>query len=339
MEIRDALRRLIAGQNLERAEMRAVMQAIMTGEASDSQIAGFLVALRMKGETVEEIAGAAEVMRALATPVETTCTDLVDIVGTGGDSAGSFNISTASAFVVAAGGGRVAKHGNRSVSSSSGSADVLEALGINIDLSPEQIARCIEQVGVGFMFAPRHHLAMRNAITPRRELAVRTVFNLLGPLTNPAGARRMLLGVFAPEYLRPIAEVTAAIGCEHVLVVHADDGLDEISISAPTRVAEMKEGRVTEYRLEPEAFGLARAPRAAIQVPDPAASAAMIRVVLDGQPGAARDIVRLNAGAALYAAGRAASVAEGVELAGASIDRGEPAARLAALAELTQGFA
>jgi len=339
MEIRDALRRLIAGQNLERAEMRAVMQAIMTGEASDSQIAGFLVALRMKGETVEEIAGAAEVMRALATPVETDCADLVDIVGTGGDSAGSFNISTASAFVVAAGGGRVAKHGNRSVSSSSGSADVLEALGINIDLSPEQIARCIEQVGVGFMFAPRHHLAMRNAITPRRELAVRTVFNLLGPLTNPAGARRMLLGVFAPEYLRPIAEVTAAIGCEHVLVVHADDGLDEISISAPTRVAEMKEGRVTEYRLEPEAFGLARAPRAAIQVPDPAASAAMIRAVLDGQPGAARDIVRLNAGAALYAAGRAASVAEGVELAGASIDRGEPAARLAALAELTQGFA
>ncbi len=338
MDVREAIRLLIDGQGLGRADMRAVMHQIMTGEASESQIAGFLVALRIKGETVDEIAGAAEVMRALATPVSTALDDLVDIVGTGGDSAGSFNISTASAFVVAAGGGHVAKHGNRSVSSKSGSADVLEALGINIDIEPGQIARCIEEVGVGFMFAPRHHAAMRNAIVPRRELAVRTVFNLLGPLTNPAGAGRMLLGVFDAAWLRSIAEVCAALGCEHVLVVHSDDGMDEISISAATQVAEMRGGQVTEYRLAPEDFGLARADKAAICVADSHESAAVIGRIFAGERGAPRDIVQLNAGAALYAAGRATSLAEGVAAAGRIIDSGEPARRIAALATLTKGF-
>ena len=304
MDVREAIRRLIDGEDIARADMRAVMQLIMTGEASESQIAGFLVALRIKGETVDEIAGAAEVMRALATPVETARDDLVDIVGTGGDSAGSFNISTASAFVVAAGGGHVAKHGNRSVSSKSGSADVLEALGINIDLDPAQIARCIEEVGVGFMFAPRHHSAMRNAIVPRRELAVRTVFNLLGPLTNPAGARRMLLGVFSADWVRPIAEVSAAIGGEHVLVVHSLDGMDEISISAPTQVAEMRAGEVREYRVEPEEFGLQRAAKAAICVADNTESASVISRIFAGERGAPRDIVQLNAGASSTAANR-----------------------------------
>lgn len=340
MELREAIGRCIDHQDLTAEDMAGVMRTIMTGGATPAQIAGFLVALRMKGETVPEIAAAAAVMRELATGVDIAGLDYpVDIVGTGGDASGTFNVSTASMFVAAAAGCHVAKHGNRSVSSKSGAADVLEAAGVRLDLSPEQVARCVREVGVGFMFAPGHHSAMKHAIGPRRELGVRTLFNVLGPLTNPAGVPNQVLGVFSGSLLQPLAEVLQRLGSRHVLVVHAQDGLDEISIGAETDVAELKDGVIRSYRLEPETFGLARAPLDAIRVKDPSESLAMVRGVLANQPGPARDIVQLNAGAAIYAAGRADSIEDGLAKADAAISSGEALRRLQQLVALTAAIA
>jgi anthranilate phosphoribosyltransferase len=340
MELREAIGRCIDHQDLTAEDMAGVMRTIMTGGATPAQIAGFLVALRMKGETVPEIAAAAAVMRELATGVDIAGLDYpVDIVGTGGDASGTFNVSTASMFVAAAAGCHVAKHGNRSVSSKSGAADVLEAAGVRLDLNPEQVARCVREVGVGFMFAPGHHSAMKHAIGPRRELGVRTLFNVLGPLTNPAGVPNQVLGVFSGSLLQPLAEVLQRLGSRHVLVVHAQDGLDEISIGAETDVAELKDGVIRSYRLEPETFGLVRAPLDAIRVKDPSESLAMVRGVLANQPGPARDIVQLNAGAAIYAAGRADSIEDGLAKADAAISSGEALRRLQQLVALTAAIA
>ena len=340
IDIKQAIARVIDGQHLDGPEMTACMQCIMTGGATPAQIAGFLVALRLKGETVPEIAAAAAVMRALATGVDIG--DLpyaVDIVGTGGDGASTFNISTASMFVAAAAGCHVAKHGNRSVSSKSGSADVLEAAGVKLGLTPEQVAQCVREVGVGFMFAPAHHGAMKHAIGPRRELGVRTLFNVLGPLTNPAGVRRQVLGVFAESLLEPLAEVLATLGAERVLVVHAADGLDEISIAAPTHIAELTDGEVRRRQITPADFGLKESSLDAIRVENPEQSLALLRAALAGEPGPALDIVLLNAGAAIYAAGRADSHADGIEAARAAIAAGAAQERLERLVQLTAGFA
>jgi len=289
----------------------------------------------MKGETVEEVAAAAGVMRDLSTRVEVDKQHLVDTCGTGGDASGTFNISTASAFVVAAAGGRVAKHGNRSVSSQSGSADVLEAAGVNLELSPKQVAACVNEVGVGFMFAPLHHSAMKHAIGPRREMGVRTIFNVLGPLTNPAGAPNQVLGVFSEDWVEPLAQVLKQLGSDHVLVVHADDGLDEVSIAAPTQVAELRDGKVTAYTVKPEDFGMKRAELKAIRAQDATDSLRIIHAVLANQEGPAKDIVCLNAGAAIYAAGLAGSFAEGVGRAQEVIASGEAAEKLEQLVAAT----
>lgn len=336
MTIQEAIAALIERQDLEPEAMVSVMQAVMTGQATPAQIGGLLVALRMKGETADEIVAAATVMRNLATRVDVATEGLVDTCGTGGDASGTFNISTAAALVAAAAGARVAKHGNRSVSSRSGSADVLEALGVKLGIAPEGVAACIDRVGVGFLFAPAHHGAMRHAIGPRRELGVRTIFNVLGPLTNPAGAPNQVLGVFAAHWVRPLAEALQKLGSRHVLVVHAEDGLDEISISAPTRVAELRDGAIREFTLVPEDLGLKRAPLDSIRVDGIEASAAMIRSMLAGEPGPARDIVLLNAGAALYVSGRTASHAEGVVEAARAIDSGAAGERLRQLVDVTR---
>ncbi len=338
MDLSQAIARVIERRDLSVEEMTEVMRAIMTGGATPAQIGGFLIGLRMKGETVVEIAAAAAVMRELAARVEVAGEHLVDTCGTGGDASGSFNISTAAAFVAAAAGARVAKHGNRSISSKSGSADVLEAAGVRLDLSPEQVVRCIEEVGVGFMFAPAHHSAMKHAVGPRREMGVRTLFNVLGPLTNPAGAPNQVLGVFSAELLEPLANVLQRLGSEHVLVVHAKDGLDEISIGAPSEVAELKDGIVRRFSVQPEDFGLRRTPITELRVDGAEQSLAMIRSVLEDHPGPARDIVCLNAGAAVYAAGLAESLAEGVAKADAAIAGGEARNRLDQLVILSQSF-
>ncbi|EXJ15883.1 anthranilate phosphoribosyltransferase [Imhoffiella purpurea] len=339
MEMKEAIARCIERRDLSGAEMTQVMRTIMTGGATPAQIAGFLVALRMKGESVAEIAAAASVMRELASGVELDRLDhTVDIVGTGGDSSGTFNVSTTSMFVAAAAGCRVAKHGNRSVSSKSGAADVLEAAGVRLDLTSDQVARCVREVGVGFMFAPGHHSAMKHAIGPRRELGVRTIFNVLGPLTNPAGVPNQVLGVFSESLLEPLAQVLQRLGSHHVLVVHSRDGLDEISIADITDVAELRNGEIHRYGIRPEDFGLARSDLDAIRVRDPAESLEMVRSVLAGQTGPARDIVQLNAGAAIYAAGRAETLAEGVATAGEVLASGEAARRLEQLVALTSGL-
>ena len=340
MKIQDAIARVIDRQDLTPEEMTSVMRQIMTGGATPAQIGGLLVGLRMKGETVAEIAAAAGVMRELATGVDISGLDhAVDIVGTGGDSAGTFNVSTASIFVAAAAGCHVAKHGNRSVSSNSGSADLLEAAGVRLDLGPDQVAECVRRLGVGFMFAPAHHGAMKHAIGPRREMGVRTIFNVLGPLTNPAGVPNQVLGVFSADLLEPLAEVLQRLGSEHVLVVHAEDGLDEIGISADTQVAELNQGHIRRYRVRPEDFGIERAPLDHIRVDDPAASLERVREALGGRPGPARDIVSLNAGAAIYVAGKAPDLAAGVDKARAVIASGEALRRLEALARLSQELA
>jgi anthranilate phosphoribosyltransferase len=335
MDIATAIASVVEQRDLSASDMEAVMRTIMTGQATPAQIGGFLIGLRMKGETVDEIAAAAKVMRDLATRVDVAGPHLVDTCGTGGDGASTFNISTASAIVTAAAGARVAKHGNRSVSSSSGSADVLEAAGVKLDLTPAQVAACIDRVGVGFLFAPQHHSAMKHAIGPRKEMRVRTLFNLLGPLTNPAGAPNQVLGVFSPDWVEPLAEVLRRLGSEHVLVVHAEDGLDEISIAAPTRVAELREGDISVYTVTPEDFGLQRADLSAIAVENAEQSLAMIRAVFDDQPGPARDIVCLNAGAAIYAAGLTPSLADGVVLAGEVIQSGKARQTHAALVDVS----
>ncbi|KAB7628155.1 anthranilate phosphoribosyltransferase [Alkalilimnicola sp. S0819] len=336
MDIQTAIRTVTEGRSLDQEDMGTVMRAIMTGECTPAQIGGFLIGLRMKGETVDEIAAAARVMRELASAVEVSKQHLLDTCGTGGDSRGTFNVSTATAFVAAAAGAKVAKHGNRSVSSRSGSADVLEAAGVNLDLTPEQVAQAIEEVGVGFLFAPRHHGAMRHAVGPRREMAVRTIFNLLGPITNPAGAPHQLLGVFDGRWVRPVAEVLRELGSRRVLVVHSDDGLDEISIGAATSVAELDQGEVREYRIAPEDFGMERADLDTVRVHSAEESLAMIRDVYQGEPGPAYDMVALNAGAAIYAAERADSLSHGVERARELLDDGSAGRKLAEYADFTR---
>jgi anthranilate phosphoribosyltransferase len=338
LDIKAAIRAVMQRHDLSAEQMSEVMRAVMTGQATPAQIGGFLVGMHMKGETVEEIAAAAQVMRELATRVRVGGPHLVDTCGTGGDGASTFNISTAAAFVAAAAGAKVAKHGNRSVSSKSGSADVLEAAGVNLHLTPEQVAHCINSVGVGFMFAPAHHGAMKHAIGPRRELGVRTLFNLLGPLTNPAGAPNQVMGVFSEAWVEPVARVLARLGSEHVLVVHAEDGMDEISIGSPTRVAELRGGRVEVYTVVPEDLGLARGEVSALAVEGVEQSLAMVRAALANEPGPARDIVALNAGAAIYAANLADSLKAGVEQALEALACGAARDKLEALASVTHGF-
>ncbi|MBL7003180.1 MAG: anthranilate phosphoribosyltransferase [Gammaproteobacteria bacterium] len=323
MNIQQAIKAVTEKQDLSRDDMTDVMRQIMTGEATDSQIGGFLIGLRMKGETVDEITAAASVMRELSTKVETSADYLVDTCGTGGDASGSFNISTASAIVTAAAGAHVAKHGNRSVSSKSGSADVLEAAGVNLDVTPEQVAQCIESAGVGFLFAQKHHSAMRFAITARKEMAVRTIFNVLGPLTNPASAPNQVMGVFAKDLVTPIAHVLKELGSRHVMVVHSDDGMDEISISAATTIAELKDGEVSTYQVKPEDFGMKSASIIDLKVDSAEQSLAMIQSVLDNKSGPANDIVCLNAGAAIYVAGLADSHQQGVKIAQAALSEGK----------------
>lgn len=337
MNIQEALARLLARENLSGDEMRDVMQQVMTGEATPSQIGGFLVALRMKGETVDEVAGAASVMRSLADAVAVPG-GAVDIVGTGGDSTSTFNVSTCSALVTAAAGVPIAKHGNRSVSSKSGAADFLEAAGVNIDLGPAQVAQCVEQAGIGFMFAPKHHGAMKHAIGPRREMGVRTVFNLLGPLTNPAGVSRQLLGVYGAEWVPAMAEVLKQLGSEHVMVVHGHDGMDEISLSGPTTVAELKNGVITQSTIKPSDFGIEEAPLESIVVDGAEASLAMINSVLDDVAGPARDIVLLNAGAAIYLGGEADSHADGIARAREVLASGAARQTLAKLVEVSSSL-
>ncbi|WP_369601000.1 anthranilate phosphoribosyltransferase [Hahella sp. SMD15-11] len=343
MDIRTALARVTQHQDLSTDEMSAVMRQIMTGEATPAQIGGFLVGLRMKGETIEEITGAATVMRELATPVHVTGEHLVDTCGTGGDGANLFNVSTAAAFVVAAAGGKVAKHGNRSVSSATGSADVLEAADVNLVLTPEQVARTIEAVGVGFLFAPAHHSAMKHAIGPRREMGIRTIFNVLGPMTNPAGVRKQVMGVFDARLCEPLAQVFKRLGSEHVLVVHADDGLDEISLAAPTQVAELRNGEVTTYTLTPEDVGLATDTLDGLSVSSAEESLGVIEAALgDSQEPVAvraRNLVALNAGAAIYAADLADTLKAGVEQALDAIGSGLALAKIEELASFTRIFA
>ena len=339
MDMHQAIDQVINRHDLSSDEMTSVMHRIMSGGATAAQIGGFLVGLRMKGESIPEIAAAASVMRQLAAGVDIAGLDhCVDIVGTGGDESGTFNVSTASMFVAAAAGCHVAKHGNRSVSSKSGSADALEAAGIRLDITASQVAECVRKVGVGFMFAPGHHSAMKHAIGPRREMGVRTIFNILGPLTNPAGVPNQLLGVFAGDLLEPIALVLQRLGSRHVMVVHSRDGLDEISIADKTDVAELKDGMVRRFSIQPEEFGISRTPIDTIKAADSADSLRMIRSVLDNQPGPARDIVQLNAGAAIYTTGLAKTLAEGMDRADKAIASGEARNRLDRLIILTQGF-
>ncbi len=336
MEISQAINTLIAKNNLSENEMQTVMSTIMTGKATDAQIGGFLVALRMKGETIEEITAAAKVMRELSTKVQVSAKHLVDTCGTGGDGKNTFNISTCSAFVAAAAGCHVAKHGNRSVSSSCGSADVLEAAGVNLGLSADQVARAIEQVGVGFMFAPAHHGAMKHAIGPRKEMAVRTIFNVLGPLTNPATAPNQVMGVFSKDLLVPLANVLKNLGSEHVLLVHSKDGMDEISIAEESFVAELKNGEIKEYTVKPEDFSLQRDELSKLMVNSAEESLQMIQDVLSNKACAARDIVILNAGAAIYAANVTSSLEQGVEMAKDVIASGQAKEKLQELIEFSQ---
>lgn len=339
MNIRDAIAQAVELRDLSLAEMTDVMRLIMAGEASPAQIAGLLVALRQKGETVDEITAAAGVMRELSVKVPVDVSPLIDTCGTGGDASGTFNISTAAAFVVAAGGGYVAKHGNRSVSSASGSADLLEAAGAKLALPPGDIARCIRETGFGFMFAQTHHGATRHAAGPRRELGIRTLFNALGPLTNPASAPLQLVGLFNREWVPRIAEVLLRLGSERAMVVHADDGLDEISIGAPTAVAELSDGAITRYEIDPASFGIEIAPLSALRVRNAQESLATIHGVFANQPGPARDIVALNAGAALYLCRRCADLREGYHLALSLIANGAARERFARYLALTRALA
>jgi anthranilate phosphoribosyltransferase len=335
VNLREALAKLVLGENLTRDEARAAMRSLVQGEATPSQIAAFAIALRMKGETPDEIAGLAEVMRDAATRVDAG-DDVVDVVGTGGDGAGTFNISTMSALIVASAGGRVAKHGNRSITSACGAADFLEAIGVAIDLPPEGITRCVDETGFGFMFAQQYHPAMRHAGVPRREIGVRTVFNVLGPLTNPAGAKRQLTGVPVPGMGETIARVLDLLGGRHAVVVHSADGLDEISVSAATQVHEVREGRLTAYVIEPEQFGLPRAVPDAVRGGTVEANVRMANAVLNGEPGPARDVVLLNAGAALYVAGLTDSILSGVGRAAQELDSGRARAKVDQVAAASQ---
>jgi len=322
MDIKTALERIVAGSDLSQAETASVFHLIMSGEATPAQIGAFLAAIRVKGETAEEIAGAAATMRELSTRVEVSDPHLVDTCGTGGSGSKLFNISTAAAFVAAAAGAKVAKHGNRKMTSFCGSADVLEAAGVNLELTPEQIAACVRDVGVGFMFAPAHHSAMRFAGPVRQEIGVRTMMNVLGPMTNPAGARRQVIGVFSNEWQRKMAEVLKLLGSEHAMIVHSD-GLDEIRLDAPTHVVELKDGAITEYDVTPEQFGIEmRSDVSELCADSTEASLALVKQSLREPDSAAADIVSLNAGAAIYVAGIATSLANGVVMAQDAIAAG-----------------
>ncbi len=338
MDLRASIQHLAAGQDLSRPQMQEVMSLIMHGEATPAQIGAFLTALRIKGETVEEIVGAATIMRKLAARVETPSGKIVDTVGTGGDGARLFNVSTASALVASAAGATVAKHGNRAATGTSGSADVLEAAGVNIALSPQQVGQCLTETGIGFMFAPTHHGATRHAIGPRREIGVRTVFNLLGPLTNPAGAEYQLVGVFDPRWVQPVAEVFKALGSQHTLVVCSDDGTDEISLAAETDVAELDRGYIHTYRMAPEDFGIRRQPLDSLVVQDARHSLMLIREALSGTPGPAFDMVALNAGATLYVADLADSLQTGVDRAKDVMGSGAALTKLEQLAQFSRQF-
>jgi anthranilate phosphoribosyltransferase len=347
MHIVDAIKRAVEGKHLTRSEAESVMNEIMTGKATDAQIAAFLTALRMKCETVDELIGFAKIMREKASPVRSAAsvaaslsgTDremLVDTCGTGGDATGTFNISTATAFVVAGAGIRVAKHGNRSVSSLCGSADVVEALGIRIDLPAESVGRCIDEVGIGFLYAPLLHEAMRYVVLARREMKIRTVFNLLGPICNPAQATAQVLGVYDEDLTEIMAQVLCALGTERAMVVHGSDGLDEITISGESKISEVRDGEVRTYYVTPEDFGIARAPIGAIRGGDARQNAEIIRDILSGQPGTRTDVVLLNAAAGLAVGGKAPGLREGIDLAREAIHSGNALSRLNRLVDLTQ---
>ena len=333
--IREAIEAVVSGESLSMEAAAQVMNEIMSGEATPAQFGAFVTALRLKGETVDEIAGMAQVMREHSLHVEVDG-NLVDTCGTGGDGSGTFNISTAAAFVATGAGAKVAKHGNRAMSGSSGSADVLEALGAKIDLNPESVTRCINETGFGFMFAQGFHPSMRFAAGPRREIGIRTVFNILGPLTNPAGAGAQVIGVAEASMASKMAQVLGRLGSRRAFVVHGSDGLDEVSIAGPTRIWELEEGQVIEYEISPEDTGLSRAPLSEIQASDAEASARILRAVLEGESGASRDIVVLNAAAALLAGGLVDSLQEGVQAAAASVDAGRALQSLEAFIALSQ---
>ena len=342
MTLQEALEQWVEGRDISREAMRAVMTTVMTGQASQAQIGALLVALRMKGEAIEEIAGAAEVMRELVTPVSVTGDHVIDLVGTGGDGANLFNVSTAATFVAAAAGAQVAKHGNRSVSSSSGSSDVLKTLGVNLDVSPEQIAACVQELGLGFMFAPAHHGAMKHAVGPRRELGLRTLFNVLGPLTNPAGVKRQVLGVYDAALCEPLTEALARLGSKHALVLHSDDGLDEISIAALTRGFELKAGDLSPIEIDPATLGHAHDTLDGLQVETAADSARLIRAALGGDDGVAslkaRSMIALNAGAGIYVSGIADSLASGIAAAEQAVASGAAMQKLEAFVAFTQAL-
>ena len=340
MSIEEILDHVVNRHDLTEEQMTYIMHKIMSGQASPAQIGGFLVALKMKGETVDELVGAARVMRELSTPVSINSDNVVDTCGTGGDGANLFNVSTAAAFVVAACGGKVAKHGNRSVSSTTGSADVLEAAGICLSITAEQVAKCVEEVGVGFMFAPAHHSAMKHAIGPRKELAMRTLFNLLGPITNPAKVVRQVIGVFDVTWCRTLAEVLKKLGSQHVLVVHSEDGLDELTLAGKTFVTELRRGEIVEYEITPEDVGLTIQSVKELTVSSAQESLNMINCALGGSndpvASKAADLIALNAGAAVYVSGIADSLKEGVDMAADAIGSGLAKAKMQDLAAFTQ---
>ena len=333
--IREAISKLIDGRHLTQAEAAGVMEGIMSGESTPAQIGAFLIALRIKGETVDEIAGCAEAMRGKATRIKTRHPSVVDTCGTGGDNSSTFNISTTAAFVLAGAGLCVAKHGNRAMSSRCGSADVLKALGVNLDLTPEQVGRCLDEGGIGFLFAPMLHTAMKHAVGPRREIGTRTVFNVLGPLTNPAGARRQLIGVYSPNLTDTLAEVLLRLGSERALVVHGSDGLDEITTTGETKVSELQDGTVHTYPIQPEDFGLKRASLQDLKGGDEETNAKILTDVLKGADGPKRDAVLLNAAAGITAGGSAPDIGEGISIARDSIDSGRALKKLEGLREMS----
>lgn len=338
MHIQEGIKTIMTGQDLSREEISSVMNQILTGSASEAQIGAFLVSLSFKGESVDEVIGSAQVMRKLSSKVSVDKKNLVDTCGTGGVGIEIFNVSTTAAFVASSCGAKVAKHGNRSATRKSGSADLLEAAGVAIDLNPEQVKTCIEEVGLGFMFAPAHHSAMKHAVGPRKELAIKTIFNLLGPLTNPAGALNQVLGVFDVRWVRPMAEVLKGLGSQHVLVVHSEDGLDEISIAAPTKVAELKDGNIEEYSISPQDFNLKTLSIEELKVDSPQASLELAKKALSDKHLAASQMVAMTAGAALYVSGLAKELEEGIKLSLESIATGKGLEKLEHLSSLSQSL-
>ena len=338
MEIEDGIKKINFGQDLSRKEISSVMNQILTGLASENQIKSFLLSLSSKGESVEEVIGSAEVMRSLSIKVPVNTKHLVDTCGTGGVGSGIFNVSTTAAFVASSCGAKVAKHGNRSATRKSGSADLLEVAGVSLDLNPEQVKDCIEKVGLGFMFAPAHHSAMKYAIGPRKELGIKTIFNLLGPLTNPAGALNQVLGVFDSKWIRPLAEVLKGLGSENVLVLHSEDGLDEISSASSTSIAELRDGEINEYSISPEDFGLKILPIENLKVSSPQESLQIAKEALRGENQAATQMVAMTSGAALYVAGVAGSLKEGIDMSLHNISEGRGLKKLDELVEYSQSL-